>query len=545
VSRTLGGRFLDSLGRYPERTFLRHLVDGREQRTSYAEAATRTAATVRALGELGLRAGDRVVCYLDELQPSVYFCLAAAHAGLWPVPLAPSFTEGALRDLVAQVGAAAIFTTADRAAVAARAGVPVACFAEPGARAEGAALLPTASELPLVEAVALLRAAEAGHTGDDVYMLQPTSGTTGRFKLVMLPHRHQCYVADLLSFGIRHDDPSPHRLLLVAALTHGMGQIVFAVALTVGGELCVPSRLDTATSLDEIHALDPDYLTMTPRVLRSLDEQKRARGEARFFGPSAQLLLVGGAASDMPLLEAVAAEGVDVIESLGASEFGFAATGPRGAWRPGLVGRPAPDVKLKWDDDGELLVWSPEHMVGYYGDEAATRAAFTDDGYYRTGDYAELTADGYLRYLGRKKDVFNTHEGSNIHPVRIETQIDALPWVKQVVLIGDQRPYLAALIVVDDAAAAAAPQGFLDEEEHASAYGRAREALVAINRSAEPIERVRRFALFAQPMVADLYAVVGHSKVRRNRSAIAAAYAARIESLYRPPAGPAGVVPET
>jgi long-subunit acyl-CoA synthetase (AMP-forming) len=536
MSRTVDGRFLDSVDRYPARTFLRHLTALHDLRVSYLEAAGRTAATVDSLVQRGLRPGERVVCYLDEIVPSIFFCLAATHVGIWPVPIAPGFSADAVAELVEQVGASAVFTTPELAPKLVARGIRPLCFVEPGARVPGVEPLDCVCPPDRASAVRRLREAESRHTGDDVYMLLPTSGTTGRSKLAMIPHRHMTYCADLMSFGARHDDDPSHRLLAVAALTHGMGQILLSVGLTIAAEFCVPGGLDTITALAEVRALDPTYLTLTPRVLRSLHAQHVARhGESPspLFGPAAQLLVVGGGATDVGLMRKVNDQGVDVIECLGGTEYGFAAAGPRGDWRPGLVGKQIPDVKLRYDDDGELLVWSPEHMIGYYQDEKATAAAFTADGYYHTGDYCETTADGYLRYAGRKKDVFNTHEGSNVHPVRIENEIELLPWVRQVVLVGDQRPFLCALIVVrDEITPLPDGDGHLDEEVHAALYARAHNDLSRINRDLKPIEWVRRFSLFARPMAAELYAIVGHSKTRRNRPAIGKAYAARIAGLY-------------
>ena len=532
MSRTLDGRFLECVERYPDRIFMRRF-DGAAIRTvSYADAARRTAATVHALAERGLRPGDRVVCYLDELVPSVWFCLAAAHAGVWPVPIGPSFSVDAVQQLVQQVGAAAIFTTVEHAPKLVARGL------------EPLTPLDPATTPSLDDARQLLHRAEAAHTGDDVYMLQPSSGTTGQSKLVMLPHRHQCYVVDLLRFDLRREDEPPHRLLLIAALTHGMGQIVFANAISLGAELVVPNRHDVHASLDEVRALDPDFMTMTPRVLRSFHAQ--IAGGDRLFGPSAKVLLIGGAVSDGELLQQVHDQGIDVIEAYGAAEFGFASAGPRGGWRRGSVGKIAPDVKLRIDDDGELLCWSPEHMVGYYGDEQATRAAFTADGYYRTGDYCEIDRDGYLRYTGRKKDVFNTYAGTNVFPAQMEAAIDQLAWVRQVVLVGDQRPYMTALVVLaDPAAPTREADGFLDARAHAELYASAARDLARINREFEAIERVRRFALFATPMPDDMYTVVGHQKIRRSRPAIAQRYQPRIAALYAAATDDHGVVADT
>jgi long-chain acyl-CoA synthetase len=139
-------------------------------------------------------------------------------------------------------------------------------------------------------------------------------------------------------------------------------------------------------------------------------------------------------------------------------------------------------------------------MLGYFSDPGLT-AARTSDGFFRTGDYCEVTADGMLKYLGRKKDVFNTPDGSNIHPAHIEQLILDFDWVRQAALVGDGEPFLVALLVVAGVPAAAANvTGYLDPPAHAALYARAAADLAALNRTLARNEQVRRFALFDRPM---------------------------------------------
>jgi long-chain acyl-CoA synthetase len=241
--------------------------------------------------------------------------------------------------------------------------------------------------------------------------------------------------------------------------------------------------------------------------------------------------MTGGARCDVQLFELMQAQGLDVFEGYGTSEMGVVAWTERGNWQPNKL-KIVDDVELKQGPDGELLAKTPCMMLGYYGESELTRAAFTEDGFYRTGDFCELTDDGYFRYVGRKRDVFNTPEGANIHPTRIEDMLDALEWVSQVVLIGDGRPYLSALIVVEEGESSA-EDGYLEAAANPRLYERARSAIEELNRKLESIEKVRRVALFARPMGPELYSYTRTGKVSRKRKAVAKSFASRIEQLYR------------
>jgi long-chain acyl-CoA synthetase len=526
--RTVDAMFRAAAHRFPERSFIR-CANG--ERRSYAEATRSIDAITEALQALGVAVGQRVVFYLEEPVPSTLFNLACSHLGIIPVPFSASFSSRALVQLVERVDAKLVITTATHAAAAAGT-VPVVCMrdAELPAGAVGVDETPRRS---YADALARLTAL-ARHSTDAPYLYQPTSGTTGEPKLIIRSHRVFDRVARVIAAELPAAEAEPQsRILLVAALTHGLGQYLLATSLHLAAELCITTELDTAASLEEIRALDPSILGLTPRVIRSLYAQRKP-GDPHWFGRGAKVMLVGGAGMPQELVDAVEQEDIALSEAYGASEISLLTQTRLGHYRVGMAGEVLPDVSLRIADDGELLAKSPDGvMTGYFGDETLTREAFTEDGYYRTGDYAEITSDGLLRILGRKKDVFNTNEGANVHPARIETMLEALPWVRQVVLVGDQRPYIAALIVVDPATMASTePDGYLDETQHAASYERSLAALAPINETLEVIERVRRIALFDRPFPEAGYKVVGHGKTSRNRRVMGERYSLRISALY-------------
>jgi acyl-CoA synthetase (AMP-forming)/AMP-acid ligase II len=170
-------------------------------------------------------------------------------------------------------------------------------------------------------------------------------------------------------------------------------------------------------------------------------------GSGRIFGPSARIMITGGAPPDPDIMLAFERSGVHVVEAYGASEFSLVALTRPGQWRPGVVGHVLDDVTLRITEDGELHAWTPVLMRGYHEAPELTRAAFTEDGFYRTGDRVEITEGGELRYLGRVVDSFNLFDGSHVAPGPIEEAMAKLPWIEQVMLLGDQRPYLTGLVV--------------------------------------------------------------------------------------------------
>ena len=139
--------------------------------------------------------------------------------------------------------------------------------------------------------------------------------------------------------------------------------------------------------------------------------------------------------------------GVPLIGSYGPTECGGVTLCGIGNAKPGSLGRPFPNVELRLAEDGEILVRGPTVTPGYFEDPQATREAFDADGWFRTGDLGKIDNEGSLYMIGRKKDLFNCADGSNINPGTIEALLENDSFIRQAVLLGDHRPFIAALIV--------------------------------------------------------------------------------------------------
>jgi long-chain acyl-CoA synthetase len=283
---------------------------------------------------------------------------------------------------------------------------------------------------------------------------------------------------------------------------------IFAWALAVGTE--ASRRVERKEPL-------PGMLSAKLRVADRLVFRKvRAR-----FGGELRLFAVGGARLDPEVGRFFHALGITVCEAWGLSETCAPATlNSPDDFRFGTVGKPLPGVTIRLAEDGEVLVKGPGLFREYWRDPVATAAAFTPDGFFRTGDVGELV-DGYLKIVDRKKEILVTSGGKNIPPVNIEKRLEG-GLVGQAVVIGDDRPYLVALL---------APDADHAHGVDAAALQAAGEARVAeANAQLAPFEQIKRFAWLPEPLTPDNGLLTPTLKLKRR--AIAERYRDVIEGLY-------------
>jgi long-chain acyl-CoA synthetase len=334
-------------------------------------------------------------------------------------------------------------------------------------------------------------------TAADVATIIYTSGTTGRPKGCELTHEN------LLSV-VRNTFMGPlagiHALgesstMLFLPLAHVFARVIEIGCLEAG--IVLGHCEDMGNLLPELASFQPTFVLAVPRVFEKVyngaESKAVADGRGKIFaraaatavaysealdsagGPAfrlraehavfdrlvykklrgalggrADLAISGGAALAPRLGHFFRGVGVAVLEGYGLTET----SAPVSVNRPdrqkiGTVGLPLPGVSVKIADDGEVLVRGKSIFPGYWDNEAATKDAFTADGWYATGDLGELDDEGFLAITGRKKEIIVTAGGKNVAPAVLEDRIRAHPLVSQALVVGDGQPYVAALITLD------------------------------------------------------------------------------------------------
>jgi long-chain acyl-CoA synthetase len=228
-----------------------------------------------------------------------------------------------------------------------------------------------------------------------------------------------------------------------------------------------------------------------------------------------------------------------VLEGYGLTECTTACSVNRPSrFRFGTVGPALPGSELRIADDGEVLIRSDTVFAGYLKDDAATAQVLGADGWLRSGDLGELDADGFLRITGRKKDILVTAGGKNVAPQNVESALKAAALVSQVVVVGDRRPYLSALVTLEPEAleAWAHDHGLRGTPEELAASPETRAAVQAAvdqaNRDLSRHEQIKRFAILPRDLTIDSGELTATLKVRRNECE--RRYADVIDALYGP-----------
>jgi long-chain acyl-CoA synthetase len=237
------------------------------------------------------------------------------------------------------------------------------------------------------------------------------------------------------------------------------------------------------------------------------------------------LICISGSAAISPdILRFFYGMGIEILEGYGLTETTAPATFNRpGKARFGTVGQPLPGVEIKLASDGEILVKGGNVFGGYFKDPKATHETF-DDGWLRTGDVGELDRDGYLKITDRKKDLFKTSGGKYIAPGAMETLLRHHRGIAQAVVLGDGRPFVAALITLDKdvGAAKAGP-------DDPQAKRLVDEAVAEVNKGLSHPEQVKKWKILAAEFIVG-DELTPSMKVKRKR--IAEKYRGEIEGLY-------------
>ncbi|GAA4671902.1 MULTISPECIES: AMP-dependent synthetase/ligase [Amycolatopsis] len=246
----------------------------------------------------------------------------------------------------------------------------------------------------------------------------------------------------------------------------------------------------------------------------------------------------GAAALPLEVLHFLAGLGVEIHEVWGLSETTGAVTANcAAAFRAGTVGRPVADTEVKVAEDGELLVRGPLVFAGYLREDGSIEPAVDAEGWYATGDIGSIDDDGFVTITDRKKELIITSGGKNIAPTRIEGLLKEHPLIGQAVAIGNDRPYVTALIVLDDEILPgwATAQGieFTDVSAlagHPAVRDEIDRAVESANSRLARVEQIKRFELLTKPWTPESGEVTPTLKLKRR--VIGERYAPQISALY-------------
>ncbi|AVM00232.1 long-chain fatty acid--CoA ligase [Gordonia iterans] len=422
---------------------------------------------------------------------------------------------------------------------------------------------------------------EAGASSSDAATLIYTSGTTGRPKGVVLTHANFLAETEAVKTSVASGLEEGKSTLLFLPLAH-----IFARVVAVG---CVENGVvlghtsDIPNLVENLGVFKPNYVLSVPRVFEKVYNSARQKavdgGKGNIFdkasataiaysealdaggpglglkikhavfdklvygklraalGGQCEAAVSGGAPLGARLGHFFRGVGIPIYEGYGLTETTAAVTANNEEHTMiGSVGRPVPGVTVAIADDGEVLLKGPMVFGGYWQNEAATADSLRD-GWFHTGDIGTLN-DGFLFITGRKKELIVTAGGKNVSPAQLEDTIRAHPMVSQCLVVGDQKPFIGALITIDPEAA----PGWLErhdlpatttmEELAANPLLRAEfeEAVKAANAKVSAAEQIKKFDILSTDFTIDTGELTPTMKLKRN--VIHDTYKQAIANLY-------------
>jgi len=389
---------------------------------SYGELDRRANQVARALVACGIGHHDRVVSWTTTTLDVVPLFAALAKLGAAFAPASPLLGEAEATDMIASARPSLLAVDADRVEMGTRIGkqlgVPVLSIDRGGMLAEAADEQPD-TDVPSPPAL----------TERDTHVLFFTSGSTGRPKGVVLSHR-----ANMLRTHPGAQLEPRGALVCPYPLFH-MGAWTLALQQWQARDAVIFSGADAAAICDAITRYRAARLNAIPGVWRRILDYVATND----VGTSTMRFADTGTSATPPeLLEAIAQAfpSANVRVFYGSTETGSVASLQHEdiARKPGSCGPPAPFVEVRVDDEGELWVHSAVQFDGYFGDEEATKAAVVD-GWFRTGDLADVDDEGYLSIVGRARDVIRTG-GETVAPSEVEEVLRGEPSVADVAVVG-------------------------------------------------------------------------------------------------------------
>jgi len=419
--------------------------------------------------------------------------------------------------------------------------------------------------------------------GSDIATLIYTSGSTGRPKGCVLTHSNFVELVRNAQVAMSDIVNTRSSTLLFITTAHIFARYISVLA--VSGGVKIGHQADTKQLLPSLGSFKPTFLLAVPRVFEkvynSAEQKAESGGKGAIFRKAAQTAVaysqaldrghvpfalraqfavfdrlvlsklrsamggrveyaVSGSAPLSPRLgHFYRSMGIRILEGYGLTETTAPATiNLVDKFKIGTVGPPLPGVGLRIAEDGEVQVTGINVFEGYWNNPEATAEAFTDDGWFRTGDLGSIDDEGYVSIVGRKKEIIVTAGGKNVAPAQLEDPIRANPIISQVVVAGDKKPFVSALITLDGEMlptwlgnnGVEATLSLSEAARHPVVLEEVQRAIDAANERVSRAESIRKFHI----LPVELTEATGHltPKMSIKRQVILNDFAAEIEALY-------------
>lgn len=591
--QTLAEMFLRARAEFDEPNALNYKRDGQWHAISSAQLIERSENIALGLYSHGLRKGDRAAILGSNSPEWTLSDAGCQFAGVVDVPIYTTSANHAVKYIIDDSGSLVLFVQDQE--TYARFGTYIAecesletiVFYDPSGATDERAI----SLEQLEKAGAVLKQDEPGLAASlrdvieptDIATLIYTSGTTGEPKGVMLSHTN--LISNVIDASEKYAFTGRDISLSVLPLSHVFERTGMYVYIMAGMAVHFAESIEKVP--ENLKEVRPTIFIGVPRIFEKVYEKARlsaarsspirerifdwaidvareyallsAQGLSvpvslmakhgvadkivfakmrEFFGGNLRFCITGGAALSDDIYLIFTGAGIPIMQGYGLTETSpvISSNNPVES-RVGTVGKPIRNTKVRIAADGEIEVSGPGVMSGYYHKDEETREAFTEDGWFRTGDIGNLDDDGFITITDRKKELFKTSGGKYIAPTHIEQMIKSSHFVNQVVLVGNERKFPAALIVPNfdmlesyahlKALDLKTPEQFCKSERIRDLFER---QLKSVTEHLAGYEKVKNFALVENEFTVDGGELTPTMKVKRR--VIDEKYKDIIDKLY-------------
>ncbi|MBE1578584.1 AMP-dependent synthetase/ligase [Amycolatopsis roodepoortensis] len=568
--------------RFSDVVSFRRQVDGTWLDVTAKDFAAQVLAVAKGMAEAGIAPGDRIGLMSKTRYEWTLIDFAIWAAGAVTVPIYDTSSAEQVHWILSDSAAKAVFVETDEHVATLETVKGRLDALEHTWQIEGGAverLTEQGTGLSDDDLHERRRTVKAGDLATIVY----TSGTTGRPKGVELTHRNLLAEirADIAAFPQLMEQGNS--LLVFLPLAHVLARAIAVTALSA--RVTLGHTSDVKNLVADLGTFRPTFVVAVPRVFEKVyngaKQKAHGDGKGKIFdaaeatavaysqaqdtggaglglkikhalfdklvftklraalGGRCVAAVSGGAPLGVRLAHFFRGIGVPVFEGYGLTETSAAAcVGTQDGFRVGTVGRPVAGTSVRIAEDGEILLKGDVVFGGYFNNPEATAEAL-EDGWFHTGDLGELDRDGFLKITGRKKEIIVTAGGKNVAPSGLEDTIKASPLVSQAMVVGDQRPFIGALITIDEEYFPSwksqhgkpADASVSDLADDAELRAEIQTAVDQANSAVSQAEAIKKFTILSKDFTEAGGEITPSLKLKRN--IVNKNYATDIEALYK------------